>query len=323
MNVPLAIVALPGLRPLIGLLEKVLPALFRPRTLFVGSPCADEGTVGILPGVDRRRALSCLQAALELEMRQRRAAMLVWKDFPPAYDDDLKWLAAQRRMFRMVSYPNAVVTFPTSRKEDYFAMLKSSRRNKLKKKIRLSKERVDVKIEVIQGPDDRALDEIFSLFWQTYERSATKFETLNRKFFALIAAKPVAHFVVLREQRSGEMIAFMLCFDLGGRVINKFIGIDYARPRAYFLYFRLWDAAVDWALSRGAASIQSGQTAYEAKIEIGHALVALVNYGLHRNPLIHRIYSAVAERIRWQMLDHDLADFLKAHPEADPEQQPR
>ena len=316
MNVPLAIAVLPSLRPLIGYLERLLPSLFCPRTLFVGSPCADEGTVGLLPGVDRRRALACLQDALEVEVRRLGASMLVWKDFPKSYDDDLSWLAGQRRMFRMVSFPNTVLSFRTSRKDDYFAMLKSSRRYKLKKKIQQGREKVDIRVDVVQGPDARTVEEIFGLFRQTYERSATKFEKLNKRFFEIIATKPESHFVILREQRSGEMIAFRLCFDMGGHIINKFIGIDYSRPREWFLFFRLWDAGVDWALSRGASSVQSGQTAYGVKIEIGHKLVALTNYGLHRNRLIHGIYSAVAKRIRWQTLDDDLADFLKAHPDA-------
>jgi hypothetical protein len=316
MDVPLAIAVLPSLRPLIRALERLLPSLFRPRTLFVGSPCADEGTVGLLSGVDRRRALDCLQQALEAEVRRRRAAMLVWKDFPKSFEDDLTWLAGRRRMFRMVSFPNTVMSFPTSRKDDYFAKLKSSRRYKLKKKLQRSRENADLRVEVVQGPDARTIDEIFGLFRQTYERSATKFEELNKRFFEMIATQPVSHFVILRAQGSGEMIAFRLCYDMGGHIINKFIGIDYSRPREWFLFFRLWDAGVDWALSRGASSAQSGQTAYGVKIETGHQLVALTNYGLHRNWLIHCIYSAVTRRIRWQTLDDDLADFLKAHPDA-------
>lgn len=316
MDVPLAIAVPPSLRPLIGLLEKVFPSLFRPRTLFVGSPCADEGAVGLLPGVDRREALMCLQQTLEEEARRRRASMLVWKDFPKSYDDDLTWLAIQRRMFRMVSFPNTVLSFPTNRKDDYFALLKSKRRNKLKQKIRRSQEKVDVRIDVVQKPDADVIDEIFGLFEQTYQRSATKFEKLNKRFFEIVATKPVSHFLILRERKSGEMIAFRLCFDMDGHVINKFIGIDYNRPRDWLLFFRLWDAGVDWALSRGASSVQSGQTAYGVKIEVGHQLVALTNYGMHRNRVIHRIYSAVAKRIRWQTLDDGLADFLHAHPDA-------
>jgi predicted N-acyltransferase len=219
-------------------------------------------------------------------------------------------------MFRMVSFPNTALSFPTRRKEDYFATLKSSRRYKLKKKIQQGREKADLRVDVVQAPDAKTIEEIFGLFRQTYERSATKFEKLNKRFFEMIATKPVSHFVILREQHSGEMIAFRLCFDMGGHVINKFIGIDYGRPREWFLFFRLWDAGVDWALSRGAWSVQSGQTAYGVKIEVGHKLVPLTNYGLHRNRLIHGIYRAVAKRIRWQTLDDDLADFLKAHPDA-------
>jgi hypothetical protein len=107
----------------------------------------------------------------------------------------------------------------------------------------------------------------------------------------------------------------MLCLDMGSRVINKFIGIDYRRPRDWLLYFRLWDAAVDWALSRGADAIQSGQTGYAPKIETGHRLVPLTNYCAHRNRFVHAIGRAFARHITWSTLDDDLARFLKAHPD--------
>jgi hypothetical protein len=55
-------------------------------------------------------------------------------------------------------------------------------------------------VEIVQRPDVKPLDDIFGLFWQTDEKSATKF--------------------VRREKVTGEMIAFMLCFDMGERLIN-------------------------------------------------------------------------------------------------------
>ena len=107
----------------------------------------------------------------------------------------------------------------------------------------------------------------------------------------------------------------MLCFLLGDRVINKFIGLDYAQPRESFLYFRLWDAALDWALARGATAIQSGQTGYAPKIELGHRLMPLTNYSAHRNPLVHRLYDWAARRIDWSSLDPDLAAWVRSHGE--------
>ncbi|MHB8744469.1 MAG: hypothetical protein ACYC9L_15290, partial [Sulfuricaulis sp.] len=114
-------------------------------------------------------------------------------------------------------------------------------------------------------------------------------------------------------------VAFMLCFKLGDHVINKFIGIDYQKPKEWFLYFRLWAAAVDWSLAQGAKSIQSGQTGYAPKIEIGHELVPLTNYCAHSNPLIHWIYATVTKTVNWNTLDEDLAIYLKAYPHLRPD----
>jgi hypothetical protein len=313
MKVPMNLAVTPWFRPAVRILEKILPSVFCPRTLFVGSPGAEEGTVGLLPGVNQQRALFYLQRTLEIEARRLRASMIIWKDFPESYDQNLNWVAREQRMFPLISFPNTVVALPSKRKEDYFAALKSSRRNKLKKKIRLSGERVDVEIDMVKEPDKATMDRIFDLYSQTYKRAGVTFEILNRRFFELIATKPRSYFIVMRERRTREVIAFMLCFDLAGQIFNKYIGIDYGKPRDWFLYFRLWDAAVDCALSRGSSSIKSGQTSYEAKIEMGHTIVPLTNYCQHRNNLFHAIYRAIAKKISWQTLDDQLARFLKAH----------
>jgi len=315
MDFPVALVAPPALQRGIEGLGRMFPSLFFPRSLFVGSPCADEGTVGMLRGVDSRSALLALQQALETQARVLGAALLVWKDFPAPQAADLEWLAKRRRLFRVASFPGTIVELPVRSKDAYFAALKGSRRHALRKKLRRSAARVDIRVEIVQGPDGRTLDALFGLFWQTYQKATTRFEKLNRKFFEIVATRHESHFILLRERSSDEMVAFMLCFDLGSRVSNKFIGIDYRRPRDWLLYFRLWDAAVDWALSRGADAIQSGQTGYAPKIETGHRLLPLTNYCAHRNRLVHAIGRAFARHITWSTLDDDLARFLKAHPD--------
>jgi hypothetical protein len=112
------------------------------------------------------------------------------------------------------------------------------------------------------------------------------------------------------------MIAFMLCFDLGERLINMFIGMDYSRPKEWMLFFRLWEAVVDLALSRGFLAVLSGRSSYEVKIEVGHKLIPLNNYCRHRNFFLHNIYRILAQRVDWASLDEALARFLKAHPDA-------
>jgi Acetyltransferase (GNAT) domain len=299
---------------LLRLVGKIVPSVLRQRTLFVGSPVVEESKVGLTSDVDRRAALLALQVALEKKASELRAPLIVWKDFPESSSADLNWLSHQRRFFRVISLPNTVVEFPSHRKEDYFAALKGSRRHDLKKKLRRSRERVTIGVEIVQRPDAKTLDDIFGLFWQTYEKSATKFVRLNRKFFEVIAEKQAAHFVILREKVTGEMIAFMLCFDMGDQLINAFTGMDYSRPKEWMLYFRLWDAVVDLALSRGFTAIVSGRSSYQAKIALGHKLVPLNNYCRHRNIILHNVYHIFAQTIHWASMDEALARFLKAHP---------
>jgi hypothetical protein len=314
MDMPVEQVAPQVFLRLFRLVGKIVPSILYQRTLFVGSPVLDESRVGLVSHVNRRAALFALQVALEKKADELRAPLIIWKDFPESSSADLNWLSHRRRLFRVISFPNTIVEFASHRKEDYFAAMKGSWRRKLKTKLKRSRERVALSVEIIQRPDPKTLDDIFGLFWQTYEKSETKFERLNRRFFEVVAEKQATHFIILREEATGEMIAFMLCFDMGERLINMFIGMDYSRPKEWMLFFRLWEAAVDLALSRGFTAIVSGRSSYEAKIETGHKLVPLNNYCRHSNILLHTIYGIVAQRIGWASLDEALARFLKAHP---------
>ncbi len=315
MNVPMRLVLPPAILPLANLIGHIVPSALYQRTLFIGSPCSDEGHVGMLDGANRLAVLNSIELAMVSKAKQLQASMRVWKDFPQQYAIDFTSLNAH--LFKVVSFPGTSVELPDATKEGYLATLKSSRRNKLKKKLRLAAES-PVDVEVIQQPDSEILNELFNLFWQTYEKGGTKFERLNRKFFDLIAAETNSHFVILREQSNGKIVAFMLCFALGDQVINKFIGIDYQQPKEWFLYFKLWEAAVDWAAGIGAKSIQSGQTGYAPKIELGNQLVPLTNYCAHLNPVINWVYAKIAKTINWDTLDADLAVYLKAYPDEKP-----
>ena len=126
----------------------------------------------------------------------------------------------------------------------------------------------------------------------------------------------------LRSPESGKLVAFMLCFRFNNRVVNKFIGIDYAQGPEWYMYGRLWEAAVNFVMSLGVTEFQSGQTGYRAKLDSGNQLVPLTNYCKHVNRLVRRIYAYVAADICWSTLDDDLKVYISAHPEAE-KAQPR
>ncbi|MEI6125311.1 MAG: peptidogalycan biosysnthesis protein [Pseudomonadota bacterium] len=314
MDVPVRLVFPPALLPLVNLLGRFIPSLLYQRTFFIGSPCSDEGRVGMRDGVDSLEVLHAINQAMQEYATMLKAPMRVWKDFTDEHQAVFSKLLNSEGLFQLISFPGTELKLEGENKEGYRASLKASRRNKLKKKLDKAAN-APVDVHILQQPNAEAMDEIFSLFWQTYNKSTTRFERLNRQFFDLISGCPHVYYVVLRERNSKKIVSFMLCFALGKHVINKFIGIDYSRPKEWFLYFRLWEAAVEWSYSIGARSIQSGQTGYAPKIELGNALVALTNYCKHKNPIIHWIYAAVAKMVNWNTLDKDLSIYAKAYPE--------
>ena len=314
MDIPMSVVVPENLAPFFAAAGSVFSAFKYQRTFSIGSPCADEGTVGIVAGHHMSDVADAIQKAVQIKASKLKASMIAWKDFPGETWSALKAMSMNNGMFEMVSFPGAVVELPTTGgAEAYYKNLKASRRQKIMKKLRSSKADVQVEVEVLQHPSMPVRDEIFKLFWQTYEKGKTKFETLSPAFFTQIAETEEAHFILLRESESKELVAFMLCFKVGHRIINKFIGLDYKRPPSWFLYFRLWDEAVRWCTSQNATELQSGQTGYSAKIELGHKLVPLKNFCKHLNPLMNVVYEYVAKNISWSTLDDDLAEYLKKY----------
>jgi hypothetical protein len=321
MDVPMELVAPEFFMNFLKMVAPFVPGALYQRTLFVGSPCADEGTIGLLSGYSLRQIVPYLQKELELKGRQLKVAIVAYKDFggqqAKALDSltEAKSTFAPGSLFTTVSYPGTRVSLPPGGFESYLASLKSSRRHNLRKKLKRSKEKIALSYEVIQFPNEEVLEETFALFWQTYEHGKTKFERLTKTFFRSIAKEPTSYYVLLRRQDNNRLVAFMLCFKFGDKIINKFIGLDYEQAEEWHLYFRLWEAAVTWAQSISAREIQSGQTGYRAKTDLGHDLVPLTNYCKHLNPLIHCLYAHLAKDITMSSLDEDLATFLKAHPE--------
>ena len=323
MDVPIELVMPPIILPIVKLIGKVIPSFLYQRTFFIGSACSDEGHIGIDPIILKAQTVTqddiflCIQEAAETQAQKYKAAMLVWKDFPVIYHQTLASISESKNLFPLISFPSALLKLKGGNADDYINSLKESRRYPLRKKLRKAL-LAPLDVSIVHLPDNQTLHQLYRLFSRSYLKGKTKFEELTPEFFEFISREKEAHFIILRHQSSQEIVAFMLCFDLKEHVINKFIGIDYDAPRDWFIYFRLWIEAVNWAYKIGAKTIQSGQTAYPAKIETGHELVHRTNFCKYRNRFMHKIYKKVASLVNWDTLDPDLAVYLKAYPEEKP-----
>jgi uncharacterized protein len=282
------------------------------KTLFVGCPCSDEGTVGVAPGVRLDEIASLLQQAFWRRAQESKAACLVWKDFPESSWPALRALSREAGLSEVVSYPGTRIANFGSDFETYLARLTGNRRHNLRKKLRLSRAHIDVEVEVVSKPDSAHVAEIWRLFQNTYARATTRFERLTETFWEFVCRQAQSRCIILRERSSGKAVAFMLAIVQGKCVINKFIGLDYGFGSKVYLYFRLWEEFMRFAIDAGAEEVQSGQTGYRAKLDVGHELVPLNNYFRYRNPLIQTIASFLAKRISWSSLDADLARAMQS-----------
>ena len=316
-DVPITLVAPAPVAWVLRHLSRVFPRVGYQRTFFIGSPCSDEGTVGLKPGFALVQCIGELRRAVRARARALGAHMIVFKDFPAADLAVLSETGEGGAFAPTVSYPGTVAALPAPAKDAYYRAMSHNQRHNHLKKMRRSREALPLDVTVVARPSDRELAEIFGLFMQTFEKGKTKFERLDLRFFEAIRTHEPAHFILLREAGGGALVAFMLVFRLGDRVINKFIGLDYRIAGKTYLYFRLFDAAVDFAYGCGATEIQSGQTGYRAKLDLGHRLVPLYNVFLHENPLVHAVFRAIGGSVTWRSLDDDLARYLEAHPEAE------
>lgn len=111
-------------------------------------------------------------------------------------------------------------------------------------------------------------------------------------------------------------MAFELRFPIGARAIFKFIGVDYRYGGNWFLYYRLWETSVEWAIRMGAKEIQSGQTMYAPRFDLGLYPVPLINRCKHRNLFINAILRWIARQITWSTLDDDLQIYIEAYSQS-------
>jgi hypothetical protein len=289
------------------------------RTFFVGNVAGEEGAVGLDANVAREDVYPFIHDAARSRANELGASLLVWKDFPDADAVLLDGLIQTRAVSRVPSYPGTAIALLETGYAAFLAGQKAARRHKIRRKLAIGESTVPVSTRIIAHPDATELSALFELFRQTYARGTTKFESLTADFFREIATADESTFIVLSAQATGKPVAFMLLLDLGPRIINQFIGIDYSLGSRAFLTFRLFAEAYDWAAQRGASTLGSGQTGYAAKLDLGHQLVPLWNYCHHSNRLMNWVLSRVASRIRVESLDEQLRVHFEARRRAQQE----
>ena len=167
-------------------------------------------------------------------------------------------------------------------KPTFWADLGAHKRSDLKRKLKFSSA---LRFEESDGLTDEHVERVLELYLMTHEKAAVKFERLNKSYFVETAS--ISKYLLFFE---GDLLigfAQTLCGD--GRMIHKYVGMDYERSRHYRLYFALFLRAIDICIRDRLQTLDSGVTAYAFKRYLGSEMKPTWLYYRHRNRFINAL----------------------------------
>lgn len=195
--------------------------------------------------------------------------------------------------------------------DDYLARLSSSRRKNIRRKLR---SRGDLQIERLPTgsacfDDADVLERFYALYRRVHAQSEIHFDLLSAAFFRALFTDPHSGGQVFtyRDARDGGLIGWNLCYEHGGKLIDKFIGFAYPQAREHNLYAVSWMHNLDYALQRGLSHYVAGWTDTAVKRELG-AQFSMTRHAVYaRNPLLRAALRRLAHRFEGEAVQPQLA----------------
>ncbi len=172
--------------------------------------------------------------------------------------------------------------------DDYLARLSAGRRKNIRRKLR---SRAGLEIEAVPAGDRRFQDiatlaEFYALFDNVYAQSETHFDRLSAAFFRRLLQDADSGGVVFVYRHAGRMIGWNLCYEHGGKLIDKYVGFAYPQAREHNLYFVSWMHNLDYARERCLSHYVAGWTDPEVKAFLGAQMTFTRHAVYVRNPLL-------------------------------------
>jgi predicted N-acyltransferase len=175
--------------------------------------------------------------------------------------------------------------------DEYLARLSPGRRKNIRRKLR---SRADLEIETLRTGDTCFRDEatlaaFHALFDNVYAQSEIHFDRPSAAFFRLLLQDASSGGVVFVYRHGGQMIGWNLCYEYGGKLVDKYIGFAYPEAREHNLYFVSWMHNLRYARERGLSHYVAGWTDPEVKSFLGASFTFTRHAVYARNPLLRAL----------------------------------
>ena len=288
-----------------AMLTRLLPDVMRWPMLGIGSPFAERCHVALRPGLtapDREVAVNALVAFLDETAALEGMRLIAFKDLS---DPERAWLEPHLRRSGYAAIgdlPVAVLDLAGRSEASYLAGLSVAARRDIRRK---QKVRPALRIEYRTEPG-ALLAEIEALYESTRRHSGVHygtFEDLPPGYFAAVARAMPGRALFVLYWHGAQLLAFNLLLLEPDRVIDKFLGMAYPQARTFNLYAVSWMENVRLALGSGRRFLQTGQTAYAAKLHLGSTLVSTVHLVRCPNRILHGAIRLAAKHLAFERWD--------------------
>jgi predicted N-acyltransferase len=301
------------LRRVTDAITRIFPRLLQVRLLSLGSPVAEICHLGFEPSLDasaQQRLLDAILDSVEAHAKQQGIGMLAAKDTAAA--QDALWAGAARahRLRRQPGLPTAVLDVRFANLDEYLRTLSAGTRKDMRRKLKAG---TALRVEWRRNVDDILVD-IMRLYHETHANAELDFEELTPAYFSGVLRELGDRGACVAYWRDQHLIAFNLVLHDGKRLIDKFLGMDYAVARDYNLYFVTWMENVRYCIEHGLVTYQSGQGLHREKRRLGSRLRANWLWYRHRNRLLDPIFAAFERLARLDRHDPELAALLSQDP---------
>ena len=272
------------LKKLLKVAGRLIPSLFHPRVLSVGSLVGEWSEIGIDSRIDEgtldaacKMAFAALQT-LALELESDIVALYNFNNYG-------KLPGEAFRKFNLVQYracARLAIDFDSI--EEYLGRLSRGARKDLHRKMRIAPE-----VRVIRSRDiSLYLERIYTLYLDTVARGPMALGAHNRLFFDKICERvPGAEYTLYFVQE--ELVAFNLLVVKQEAMVDMFFCMDFGLGRKYNLYVLSWLENVRTCLERKIPFYYAGQGTEKTKAHLGAAFIPSFILFKHRRPVFDRI----------------------------------
>jgi predicted N-acyltransferase len=299
-----------ALKRLADWLTRRFPRLLRQKMLSLGSPVSEVCHLGFAPGTTTKEQLELLGEILartEIFAQENRVRMIAVKDASAA--QDALWAAAARAhgLRRQPGLPTAFIDVHFASVNDYLATLSKATRKDIRRKLKGAEGLRTQWRDSIDGIED----EVMRLYKSTRANAQFSFEELTPAYFHGVLREMGGRARCATYWLGERLVAFNLVLHDGKRLIDKFLGMDYAVAREHNLYFYTWIENVRRCIDLNVGIYQSGQGLHALKRRLGSRLSANWLWYRHRNRVVDAIFALVERIARLDRQDPELAALTR------------